>query len=1017
MDPADKDIAIDDLGVCTGAKARRLTEALVQIGKRPRAAVTENVTGSSSRRDFLSLMGFSLGAVGLEACRAPVQNAIPLPVASAEMTPGVARFYATTCAGCASSCSLLVKQRDGRPIKVDGNGQSTLFGGGSCATGQAAVLSLYDNQRLRGPTWQGRAVSWRQVDEQIAQGLAAMDPGQRVVLLTGTITSPSTRAVIAAWARRHPRFQHLAYDPISGSGLRHATDRIWGRAVVPHYRFERARVIVALEADFLGTWLSPVEFARAYAHGRRRWQTDPMPALHVQVESGFSVTGSNADQRLAVAPSELGDVAIALLACVARRAGAAWASALPHVPDAAAIVPEARVDAIAESLWQARGSSLVVSGSNDRDLQVVVAALNVLLGNIGHTVEVTRASLQRQGDDGALAALIPAMRGGEVGAVIIHGANPGYDHPDAGEFLAALAQVPLSVSLGDRVDETGGRVHAVCPDHHFLESWGDAEPVEGHLSLAQPVLAPLFSTRAAPESLLRWLGFDISHHDWVRDHWRQAIFAPLGGNRSFEAFWDETLQRGTVELPRPTVAAVKARKLGKRVLVSVAKLSASVAQEAAAGTAGDPSCELHLYEGVALRDGRHANNPWLQELPDPITRTTWGNVAIVAPELARRMQLANGDVISLRVGVREIALPAFVQPGQHRRTVSVALGHGRRAAGPAGNNAGVNAFPLGALTAAGRRTGSRDVVISKTGGRELLASAQTHLSSEGRPIALGITAAELARAGAEAAEPMPTLWAERPKGAHSWGLAIDLDACTGCSACVVSCQAENNVPVIGKVEVQRNRIMHWLRIDRYFDGADGDLQGQQSLHQPMMCQHCGNAPCETVCPVLATTTSSEGLNQQVYNRCIGTRYCANNCPYKVRRFNWLAYTHGGPHASHMQMQMEDPLGRLVLNPDVTVRTRGVMEKCSLCVQRISLGKNQALLGRRALRDGDIETACQQSCPTDAIVFGDLADRNSRVSRLLAGPRAYRVLDELGTRPNVGYLKRIKRAPTTPGGDP
>ncbi|HET6284325.1 MAG TPA: 4Fe-4S dicluster domain-containing protein, partial [Polyangia bacterium] len=957
-----KDAAGPDPGVCTGSKAARLADAaLVQIGRRP--GVADGAAGSS-RRDFLSLMGFSLGAVGLEACRAPVQNAIPLPVASAEMVPGVARFYATTCAGCASSCSLLVKQRDGRPIKVDGNAGSTLFGGGSCATGQAAVLSLYDSQRLRGPTWLGRTVTWPEVDEQIAQALATMDPSKRVILLSGTITSPSTRAVVAEWARRRPRFQHIAYDPVSASGLRHATRQLWGRAVVPHYAFDRARVIVALEADFLGTWVSPVEFARAYAQGRGRRRTDAAPSLHVQVESGFSVTGSNADVRIAVAPSELGTVAAALLVRVARKAGAAWAWARQHLPDAAAIVAETRLDTIALALWQARGSSLVVSGSNDRDLQMVVAALNVLLGNIGHTVDVTRASLQRQGDDRALAALIPQMRRGEVGALFIHGANPGYDHPDAAAFLAALAHVPLSISLADRVDETGARVHAICPDHHFLESWGDAEPVEGHFSLAQPLIAPLYSTRAAPQSLLRWLGVDTSHHDWVREHWRRAIFAPLGREQSFDGFWDETLQRGTVDLPGTpavprTQAVPRMRKFEKRLLASVAALAAALPQETADGNANDPCCELHLFEGVALRDGRHANNPWLQELPDPITRTTWGNVAIVPPELARRMQLVSGDLVSLRVGVREITLPAFVQPGQHRRTVSVALGYGRRAAGPAGNNAGANAFPLGALTTAGRRTTSRDVVITRTGGRELLASAQTHLSSEGRPIALTITPAELGRADGEAAEPMPTLWEERPKGAHSWGLAIDLDACTGCSACVVSCQAENNVPVIGKLEVQRNRIMHWLRIDRYFDGPDDSVQ---SLHQPMLCQHCANAPCETVCPVLATTTSSEGLNQQVYNRCIGTRYCANNCPYKVRRFNWLEYTKGGPHASHMQ----EPLGRLVLNPDVTVRTRGVMEKCSLCVQRIALGKNQALQGRRALRDGDIETACQQSCPTEAI---------------------------------------------------
>jgi molybdopterin-containing oxidoreductase family iron-sulfur binding subunit len=555
-------------------------------------------------------------------------------------------------------------------------------------------------------------------------------------------------------------------------------------------------------------------------------------------------------------------------------------------------------------------------------------------------------------------------------------------------------------------------VHGICPDHHFLESWGDAEPIEDTLSLAQPLIAPLFGTRAAPESLLRWLGGRDSHHDYVRSFWREAIFPRQTVETDFDAFWDRTLQGGilrtalTIEDP-PTPAPAPARA---HALKAAASVVARFQQAAFAG--GPDRVELHTFESVALRDGRHAQNPWLQELPDPITRLTWGNVAAVSPALARRMDLVNGDVVALVAGDRRIELPAFVQAGQDRRTISVALGYGRTAAGSAGSGVGANAFVFGAWSAAGRPSDVPNLTVAKTGHRVLLASAQTHLSMEGRPIALTTDGEHDANASAE--PPMPTLWKPRLQGEHAWGMAIDLDACTGCSACVVSCQVENNVPVIGQDQVQRNRIMHWLRIDRYFDDAAADDEGggdRRSMHQPMMCQHCGHAPCETVCPVLATTTSSEGLNQQVYNRCIGTRYCANNCPYKVRRFNWLAYTNAGPHASHM----EDPVGRLVLNPDVTVRTRGIMEKCSLCVQRIQLGKNQALKERRTVADGDIQTACQQSCPTGAITFGDLMDDDSRVSRLLSDRRAYRVLDELGTRPNVGYLKRIRR-PAPGAGD-
>jgi Fe-S-cluster-containing dehydrogenase component len=1043
----------DGQSSCTGQKAEHLARAeLLQIGGRTRSAAgaagdAGNGAGAdASRRDFLSLMGFSLGAASVAACRAPVQNAIPLTVASPEMVPGVANHYATTCGGCASACGLVVKQRDGRPIKIEGNDESPLFGGGSCASGQATVLGLYDERRLRGPTWHGKPTGWSEVDQRIAKALAGAEGDKRrVVLLSGTVTSPSLGAVIAAWGRSFPSFRHVAYDAVSSSGLRAATEQAFGRAVVPTYAFERARVVVALEADFLGTWISPVEFARGYAASRRAGGAAAGAAagrsFHVQIESGMSVTGSNADLRLAVAPSELGTAAVALLGRVARKAGKADKDGAPAVPDP---VDTAKLDLIAERLWQHRGESLVGSGSNDPSLQVVVAALNALLGNIGKTVDVARASLQRQGDEGALSDLVAEMNRGEVRALIVMGANPAYDHSEPDKFLAALAKVPLTISLADRRDETSAHVQAVCPDHHFLESWGDAEPVEGYVSLAQPLIAPLHSTRAATESLLRWLGGQGEgerEHDpyrYLRAHWRTAIFPRQEGEASFEAFWDRSLQRGLAELAPvggggapPVVPELRADWK-----------AAAAALLAAKGSPGVPGAnlELHLYESVPLRDGRHANNPWLQELPDPITKTTWGNVAAVAPGLAAELGLASGDVVALRAGGKQIELPVFVQPGQHRRTVSVALGHGRTEAGKAGDGVGANAFGMAGMVAGFRRYAARDLQLVKTGRRVLLAAAQSHFSSEGRPLFLSTTAAELAAGpsrprqgehgktehgksehgkgehggGAAQAhgggghapapgggEKLPSLWREKAEGEHSWGLAIDLDACTGCSACVVACQAENNVPVVGKDQVQRNRNMHWIRIDRYFDGPADD---PVSKHQPMLCQHCANAPCETVCPVLATTTSSEGLNQQVYNRCIGTRYCANNCPYKVRRFNWLNYTLGGPHASHM----EDPLGRMVLNPDVTVRTRGVMEKCSLCVQRIQLGKNQALKEKRDMRDGDVQTACAQSCPTGAIVFGDLKDKGSRVSRLSAGPRAYLVLEELGTRPNVAYLKKVRQ---------
>jgi molybdopterin-containing oxidoreductase family iron-sulfur binding subunit len=967
-------------------KGEGRSSKLVRIGAR-RTPDRVADAGDATRRDFLSLVGFSVAAAGLTACRAPEQKAIPLPIAPEDMVPGVARRYATTCGGCASACSLLVTQRDGRPIKVEGNDASALFGGATCAAGQATVLSLYDGERVRGPLWQGRPASWEEIDARVRTGLdAARD--RVIVLLSSTLTSPSLREIVARWGRGFSGFRHVVHDAVSASALRAATAGASGRAVVPHLAFDRARVIVALDADFLGTWLSPVEFARQYASGRSPERPDAR-SFHVQFEAGLSVTGSNADLRIPVAPSRLGAVAAGLLARIASRAQ------LPDIPHVSDPIDPAQLDRVADELWEHRGESLVVSGRNDVAVQQVVHALNTLLGNLGRTVDLARPSLQRQGDDQAMAELIDQMNRGQVGALIMHGVNPAHDWAEPGRFMDGLARVPLSVSTADRVDETAAGVHALCPDHHFLESWGDAEPVDSLYGLSQPTIAPLFDTRSAGESLLRWIGDASTHYSFVRSFWRDHVFPRQGATTDFESFWDHSLERGFVDLGVSAEQAPASPDAAWRDALRTLDEEHRQARDR-----GPDRYELSLFESVALRDGRHANNPWLQELPDPITKVSWGNVAAVSAQLAGELGLAEGDVVSLATESARIELPVFVQPGQEARTISVALGHGRTRAGKAGSRVGANAFPLARMVR-GARAYWAGVTVDRTGRREAIAGTQSHFSMEGRDIALETTLAELARGGRAAPAPEHDLWSERPPGEHTWAMAIDLDSCTGCSACVVACQAENNVPVVGKDQVQRQRIMHWIRIDRYYSGP---ADQPRSMHQPMMCQHCGHAPCETVCPVLATTRSAEGLNQQVYNRCVGTRYCANNCPYKVRRFNWFNYTDNPRFDFHMT----DPVGRMVLNPDVTVRSRGVMEKCSLCVQRIQSAKNGAAATGRPLADGDIVTACQQACPTRAIVFGDVQDPNSRVSRLMRGARTYRVLEELGTRPGVAYLKRVRR---------
>ena len=948
---------------------------------------------TATRRDFLTLAGFSVAAAAISVCsRGRVQKAIPFANQPEELTPGVANWYATTCGGCTSGCSLLVKTRDGRPIKVEGNSESSLFGTGTCAVGQATVLSLYDDARLKGPVWHGQPTSWAEVDARIEERLAAAMAGhKRVALLTRTVSGPATRKLIREWSSR-PGFEHVTYDPVSYTALREATRASFGVDAIPHYRFAVANVIVGIEADFLGTWLSPVEFTRDYA-SRRRPESGTLMSRHIQFESGVSLTGSNADIRAAIAPSQQGLVALGLLRRIARKHGATG------VPDSSeASLDRRALDAAAEDLWRNRGESLVVCGAHDVPTQMLVHATNALLGNIGRTIDVDHPSLQKQGDDGDVMRLIEDMSRGNLDVLIVYGVNPAYDYPDPDRFTAAMERVPLTVSFADRLDETAARAHAVCPDHHFLEAWGDAEPVTSFYSLAQPTIAPLFDTRAAQESLLKWLGHSPDFYTYLHGFWQETLYPKQDRYATFDDFWDHSLHDGVFVLPPRTVSE-------HQFVGDWSEAAASVVREhAEAAAEGSPGhYEVHLYETVGLRDGAHANNPWLQELPDPVTKVTWGNYAAIAPTVASRLGIDSGDVVAIEKGPIRVEVPVHVQPGQSANTISLAVGYGRTRVGRVGQGVGENVYPLAHVIAGTRRYFRTGVKMTRTGRLEPLAATQTHHSMEGRTIVKQTTLAafvESLSSRHETQPELPTLWAERPSSEHRWGMAVDLSACTGCSACVTACQAENNVPVVGRDEVRRGREMHWIRIDRYYTGSEDN---PDTVVQPMMCQHCNNAPCEPVCPVLATVHSSDGLNQQVYNRCVGTRYCENNCPYKVRRFNWFEYARN----DRFDFNMNSPLGTMVLNPDVTVRSRGVMEKCSLCVQRIQAGKLEAERDGRPVADGDIKTACQQACPADAIVFGDLADPNSRVTRLSRSQRRYGVLEELGTRPGVTYLAKVK----------
>ena len=917
------------------------------------------------RRSFLKAAGFSFGGAMLAGCsRAPVEKAIPYLIKPDEITPGRAYHYASTCGGCSAGCGLLVKVRDGRPIKLEGNPQHPLNRGALCAVGQASILGLYDSHRLKHPLKDGRVVTWEDADGAILAELEAIRRERKPVrFLSSTITSPALRAQLDRFLKTSPDAQHVVYDPLSVSAILGAHERTHGARVLPAYRLERAEVIVSFDADFLGTWISPVEYAQLWSARR---SPEGAFSYHVQFESRLTVTGSKADRRVRVAPGEIGGLMNQLAERLAKKGGA---------------------DPLAERLWNTRGKSLVLCGVNDVATQVLCNYINHLLGNYGSTIDLERPSFQRQGDDRQLETLLAELREGQVGALFIHGVNPVADLPDGSDVLAqAIRKVPLTVSFAERQDETASVVRYLCPDHHYLESWSDAEPVSGTLSLMQPVIRPLGGTRPVLESLAAWSGAPGSAHDLLRRHWEAAVFPRQSAERSFQAFWEKAVHDGCVE-----VAPVK------------------VATRAFAATAVRPiaparpdSFELVLYPKAGMLDGRHAYNPWLQELPDPITKVAWDNYACLSPAAAAKLGVSDGDGVRIEAGGRSLELPALVQPGQHDRVVAVALGYGRKETerfariGPKwferrsgvgeDGRVGKNAAPLAELAGGTLRYTRAGVQLTKNGKRYALASTQTHHSIEQRPV---IQEGVVERHHAEHANLWPP---DHRYPGHRWAMAIDLTACTGCSACVIACQVENNNPVVGKDEVRRQREMHWIRLDRYYSG-DGD--NVTVAHQPMMCQQCENAPCETVCPVLATVHSAEGLNQQVYNRCVGTRYCANNCPYKARRFNWFDYPR------------EDKLYNMVLNPDVTVRSRGVMEKCTFCIQRIQEAKIEARRRGEKLADGDIQPACQQTCPAGAIVFGDMNDPSSRVARLMKSPRHYRVLDDLNVGPSVTYLALVR----------
>jgi Fe-S-cluster-containing dehydrogenase component len=962
-----------------------------------------------NRRAFLRLAGFGVAAAFLEGCsRAPDSRLVVPAKGPAGVVPGRAYRIATVCDACPAGCGVLATCKDGRPVKLEGLPDHPTSRGGLCAQGQADVLAMYDSKRFSGPRRGADATTWAETDRALVAAFDAIArTGGKVRVLTGTRGGPTEARAIERFLGRFKDARHVVYDALSASALADAHALTHGVRAIPEVRIDRAEVLVGFEADLFGAWLDPVAFAAGRTAARRGAAEGRRPR-HWQFEARVSPTGDCSDERRRLAPWEIAPALVALRDAV--RAGDP-ARVSDAVPQAVAL------RAVAADLLAAKGRALVVCGANDVDLQTVVNEINERCGAYGATLDLARPWRGRLGDDAAAIKLRDELAAGEVEALIVAGCNPAYDFPAADGLGGLLRRAKLLVATAPLDDETSALADWVCPEPHALESWGDAEPVAGVVAVRQPCAPPLRDARTLSASLAAWSG--------EPPRGQATACATRGRSASIRASRRRSISTpSTRARSRRASSPLRRRPPRRRASGRTPCVRPPLAAAPAPGRLG-----VQLYATVAMGDGRHAHNPWLHELPDPVTRVVWDNYASFAPATAGALGIADGDVVRLLGddGLPPLELPARLQPGQHPDVVAVALGYGRRGTGrfsivgpewwearptvPPDGVVGVSASAWRAVGAQGAsRDDARTARIEKTGRKLELASVQEHhtleipphLAShegEARDAARKTTVAALAAADTRPAAPATpggtkdSLWpADHAPQGRSFAMTVDLDLCTGCGACAVACQAENNIPVVGRDEVLRHREMSWIRIDRYASGDGDDLS---TVRQPMMCQHCANAPCEVVCPVLATVHSEDGLNQQVYNRCVGTRYCANNCPYKARRFNWFDYPSRGDLENHL------------LNPDVTVRSRGVMEKCTLCVQRIEDAKIESRRLGGPLKDGAAKTACQQSCPAQAIVFGDLLDPASAVAATARNPRAYRALEETNVAPAVRYLAAVR----------
>ena len=970
------------------------------------------------RRNFLKLMGASLALAGVSACtRQPPEELVPYVRQPEELVPGKPLFYATAMPMSGAGMGLLVESHEGRPTKIEGNPDHPSSRGATDVFAQAAILGLYDPDRSQTLTNLGDVRPFGIFAGAAQSMLASQQPSQGVGfrILTETVASPTLAAQLRGLLAQYPRAKWVQWEPVGRHNAREGSRLAFGEYADAQYAIEKATVILSLDADFLCTGAAGLKHARAFA-SRRRVDGDRAQANRLYaVESTPTNTGSRADHRLPLRPSEVEGFARALAAQLG--VGGAAAPPVPAVPDAAS----RWMTLLVKDLQAHRGQSVVIAGDGQSPIVHALAhAMNDALGNVGATVVYTQtAEAQPMNQLAGLQELVGEMWAGTVELLLILGGNPVYTAPADLNFAAAMQRVPVRAHLSLYEDETSALCQWHIPEAHFLEAWSDVRADEGTVTIIQPLIAPLYGGKSAHEVIAAIGDRERSGYDLVREHWSRDTGLSMQPPPAPAAPAAPTTpsQAAPAEAPAPPpIAAAPVPLLspfdrewrrwlhdGLMPNTAFAPRTLAVQANLAAPAAGGPAqtgLEIVFRPDPSVYDGRFANNAWLQELPKSLTKLTWDNAALVSPATAARLSLISGDVVELRQGGRMVRMPVWLAPGQAPDTLTLHLGYGRTRAGRAGNGTGFNVNPLRTTAALDILTG---VELVKTGETYELASTQDHWSLEGRNLVRVATAAQFAEDPqfAQKMELQPitglTMYGEFKNEGYAWGMTIDQNVCTGCNACVVACQAENNVPVVGKSQVLNGREMHWLRIDRYYTG---DLENPDTYHQPMPCQQCEAAPCEVVCPVSATVHNDEGLNDMVYNRCVGTRYCSNNCPYKVRRFNFLLY-----------QDWNTPSLWLQRNPDVTVRSRGVMEKCTYCVQRINHARVAAKLDDREIRDGEVVTACQSACPTEAIVFGNINDPNSRVARLKASSLNYALLAELNSRPRTTYMA-IVRNPNT-----